>query len=88
MARKARGLSQEDLALQAGIDRSFMGQVERGQRNVSVATLCRLATVVGRDLGSLCADLPDTPAILAESASEYRVGGSSQQKRRPNPEDA
>lgn len=86
MARKARGLSQEDLALRAGIDRSFMGQVERGQRNVSVATLCRLAAVIGRDLGSLCADLPDTPAILAESAPEYRTAEPGDRKRRPNPE--
>ena len=57
-ARKRKGFSQEGLALAADIDRSFMGQVERGQRNVSFATLYRLAMVIGCDLADLCRDLP------------------------------
>lgn len=44
--------------MEAGIDRSFVGQVERGERNVSVVTLCKLSQVIGCDLGSLCAGLP------------------------------
>lgn len=35
-ARKAAGLSQEDLALEAGLDRTYISQVERGKRNVTV----------------------------------------------------
>jgi len=64
VARKAKGLSQEELALEAGIDRSFMGQVERGQRNVSVLTLYKLAAVIGVDVGSFfgTAMLPPQPA--------------------------
>jgi len=34
--RKERGLSQEELALRAGIDRSYMGSVERGEQNIGV----------------------------------------------------
>lgn len=53
-ARKGPGISQEGLALHAVIDRSFMGQVERGQRNVSFVTLCKIALVLKADLGVLC----------------------------------
>lgn len=35
-ARKAAGLSQEALADAAGIDRSHMGRIERGERNVTL----------------------------------------------------
>jgi transcriptional regulator with XRE-family HTH domain len=51
-------MSQEGLALQAEIDRSFMGQVERGQRNVSFVTVCKIASVLKTDLGTLCNGLP------------------------------
>ncbi len=37
--RVAKGLSQERLALEAGIDRSYVGRVERGMENVTVSTL-------------------------------------------------
>jgi transcriptional regulator with XRE-family HTH domain len=41
--RKERGFSQEDLALEAGLDRSYFGGVERGERNVSLANVFRIA---------------------------------------------
>ncbi|UXS51227.1 MULTISPECIES: helix-turn-helix domain-containing protein [Agrobacterium] len=37
--RVDKGLSQERLALEAGIDRSYVGRVERGMENVTVSTL-------------------------------------------------
>lgn len=37
--RVAKGLSQERLALSAGIDRSYVGRIERGSENVTVSTL-------------------------------------------------
>ncbi len=57
-ARKAKGLSQEDLALESGIDRSYVGGVERGERNMSFKKLCAISWVVEIDLGSLCEGLP------------------------------
>ncbi len=42
-AREQRGWSQERLADEAGVDRSYMSGIERGVRNVSVLKLARLA---------------------------------------------
>jgi transcriptional regulator with XRE-family HTH domain len=42
-ARKGLGLSQEDLALEAGLDRTYISQVERGTRNCTIVVVARLA---------------------------------------------
>ena len=41
--RKKKGLSQEGLALESGLDRSYVGGVERGERNISLENITRLA---------------------------------------------
>lgn len=41
--RKNIGLSQEGLAHKAGLDRSYIGQVERGEVNISLVNICTLA---------------------------------------------
>jgi len=41
-ARKKAGLSQEQLAFDAGVDRAFVSAVERGQRNVTLNNLLKL----------------------------------------------
>ena len=41
--RVERGLTQENLALDAGIDLTYLGGIERGRRNPSVAVIGRLA---------------------------------------------
>ena len=46
-ARKARALSQEALADAAGIDRSHMGKIERGERNVTLLNIVRIAKAMG-----------------------------------------
>lgn len=61
--RLARGLTQEALAAEAGLDRTFVSAIERGRRNISVATLDRL-------IGPLC-----NPAdFLREWAKELSRG--------------
>ncbi|WP_371436264.1 helix-turn-helix domain-containing protein [Polaromonas sp.] len=45
--RKAQGMSQEALALESGISRSYLGDVERGHRNISLVNICRLAQALG-----------------------------------------
>ena len=44
--RKLRGLSQEQLAFEAGMERSYVSDVERGTRNPSVRALGRLAVAL------------------------------------------
>lgn len=41
--RQAKGWSQEDLALTAGVDRTYVSGVERGVRNPTVLVLSQLA---------------------------------------------
>ena len=57
-ARKAKGLTQESLALEAEIDRSYVGQIERGEQNATVMTLARVARVIGCDVAAFCHGLP------------------------------
>lgn len=44
--RKAAGFSQEGLALDAGVDRTYVSQIERGVCNPSLLVLHKLATVL------------------------------------------
>lgn len=44
--RKALGISQEELADKAGLHRTYVSDVERGTRNVTVKNLFRLATAL------------------------------------------
>jgi len=44
--RAALHLSQEALADSAGIDRSHMGKIERGERNVTILNIAKLATAL------------------------------------------
>jgi transcriptional regulator with XRE-family HTH domain len=41
--RKGRGWSQEKLALESGLARSYVGGIERGQRNIALLNICILA---------------------------------------------
>ena len=56
-ARLKLGISQEELAHRAGLDRSYMGQVERGQVNISILSLARIAEAVGVRLRQLVKDM-------------------------------
>lgn len=61
--RVAKGLSQERLALEAGIDRSYIGRVERGAENVTVATLEAVATVLDVHVSKLFAEVDDNAPL-------------------------
>lgn len=45
--RQARGWSQERLAQAVGLDRSYVGGVERGERNVSLENISKFARGLG-----------------------------------------
>lgn len=57
-ARTRKGLSQEELAEVAGLHRTYVGSVERAERNVSVDGMERLAEAVGTPLWVLLKDEP------------------------------
>lgn len=48
--RRERGYSQEAFAAHAEMDRSYFGAIERGEVNVSLDTLVKVATGVGTSL--------------------------------------
>lgn len=52
-ARKEKGYSQESLALNAKLDRSYVGRIERGEANITVELLYKLAAVIKCDAKSL-----------------------------------
>lgn len=54
--RKSKGLSQEALADAAGIDRSHMGKIERGERNVTLLNLSRIAQALSSRPSQLLAN--------------------------------
>lgn len=51
--RKAKGFSQEGFAYEVGLDRTYMGSVERGERNIATLNLIRIAKTLKIEVGEL-----------------------------------
>lgn len=51
--RKAKGFSQENFAYEVGLDRTYMGSVERGERNIAALNLMRIAKALKIEVGDL-----------------------------------
>jgi len=54
-----KGLSQESLADLAGLHRTYVGAVERGERNISIDNMERLAVALGYDVVDLLQEKSD-----------------------------
>lgn len=63
--RQALGLSQEALAREIDIHWTFLGQVERGQRNLSLHNLLKIAAGLGVDPSELVVGLEPPPPAAA-----------------------
>lgn len=57
--RKARRLSQDTLALGCHIDRSYVGRIERGEVNITVEKLYRIARTLACDPAALLPEIKD-----------------------------
>jgi transcriptional regulator with XRE-family HTH domain len=58
-ARKLLGLSQEGFATKCGLDRSYLGGVERGDRNVTFGILCTICEGLTCDIAAVTKGIPD-----------------------------
>ncbi len=73
--RAARGMSQEDLALEANVDRTFVSKIERRLANPSLLTVCTLAKAL--DVSAL--------TLLTQDAVTRRERASFRGDGRPGP---
>lgn len=51
--RKESGFSQEGFAAEVGLDRTYMGGIERGERNIAALNLVRIAKTLKVEVGEL-----------------------------------
>ena len=56
--RKSFGWSQEELADRAKLDRSYVGGVERGERNLTFTVLCQICEALRCDIAVLAKGIP------------------------------
>ena len=55
--RTKAGLSQEQLAAKAGLNRTYVGDVERGERNIAVVNMQKLAKALGARLSDVVREM-------------------------------
>lgn len=60
--RRAKGLSQEELAHRAGIDRTYISALERSVYNASIDVVDRLASELGLEAADLLKRPPGDPS--------------------------
>lgn len=60
--RKVKGWSQERLALESGLARSYLGGVERGRRNIALLNIWKLAETLGVEAKELLS-APDSEEV-------------------------
>lgn len=51
--RLSKGYAQEEFANEVGLDRSYYGGIERGERNVAALNLMKIARALGVEVGEL-----------------------------------
>ncbi len=52
-ARKAKGLSQEELAEKAGLHRTYIGMIERGEKNLTLSNIFKIAQALETSMSEL-----------------------------------
>ncbi len=66
--RQLANFSQESVALDAGLDRSYYGRIERGEVNVSVINLVKIAKTLQTSIASLFGNIPHQQTNLSDKS--------------------
>ena len=82
--RAAKGWSQEEFAHVGGLHRTYIGQVERGEKNISLGNLVKLARALGLSLPELLGTIEDRGTTEATKSSRRTKGAADD--RTANPE--
>ena len=61
-SRKALGRSQKDFSKKCGLDRSYFGGVERGERNLTFFSLCQICDGLNCDIAAVTKGIPHARA--------------------------
>jgi transcriptional regulator with XRE-family HTH domain len=69
--RQKSGLSQEQLALQSGMNTSYIGQIERGEKNPTVRTLEKIATTLGITFIDLISSTDLQKGVIRNQDQQY-----------------
>jgi transcriptional regulator with XRE-family HTH domain len=67
--RVAKKWSQEEFAHVSGLHRTYIGQIERGEKNISFANLVKISGVLGVTMSELLAGIEDNAGALSASAA-------------------
>ena len=65
--RAAKGWSQEEFAHISGLHRTYIGQIERGEKNISFGNLSKISSVLGVTLSELLSGLEDADKLVVKS---------------------
>jgi transcriptional regulator with XRE-family HTH domain len=79
--RKQRGLAQESLGERSGLSGKFIGEVERGEKSISIDSLYRVATALAVPLGHLTDVRPGRRAVVPSRDAERIVALVSGKRR-------
>jgi transcriptional regulator with XRE-family HTH domain len=58
--RKKIGISQEELASRSGLNRTYIGDIERGARNIALLNIKRLSLALGMSPSKLLTEVENT----------------------------
>jgi transcriptional regulator with XRE-family HTH domain len=84
--RAERGWSQEEFAEICGVHRTYMGHIERGEKNLSFGSMVRVANALGVSLSDLFKGLENgealSPSGVAQRGRVRNAGGSKVDRNR------
>jgi transcriptional regulator with XRE-family HTH domain len=63
-ARMSKGFSQQGFAMKCGLDRSYLGGVERGDRNLTFSILCVICDGLNCDIAAITRGIPNLRTLV------------------------